>query len=337
MKAWHLLSAVLFMFMKIFIGIKYKNDTMENYQETFSKYIKLMNESLKHNNFSGYEMVKEMLDETVEECKEQKALCEQLNTSNFGILNHLFEEALPTLLKKNKKAVRNVIKTIKEDKNLSSEFNFYNSLKTQFNNEQWNIMGDSLKTLDYIAEETKKNINKSTLLESNKKLRKVMKENNVIPLSMVNEEDMSLYKNGNVILSLEKKPSNLAKLSESYEKVADYMGKHSKSNVNETKNPMSLISDYEKNLKANLTESELSLVQQITDFKTPIAETRKQKLFNKFKNECIDKINDMIKEENDNGDLKALKEQLESQQFNNETIVKDIAKLLEIRDILMDK
>lgn len=310
---------------------------MENYQDIFSKYIGLMNESLKHENFNGYNMVKEMLDETIEEFKEKKSLNEQLNTTNFGILNHLFEEALPTLLKRNKKAVKNVIKTIKEDKNLMSEFNFYNSLKTQFSNDKWNIMGDSLKTLDYIAEETKKNIDSATLNDSNKKLMNVMKENNVTPLSMIDEDDKKLYNDGNIILSLRKKPSNLAKLSESYKSVADYMSKHSSVKVNESKTPMSMIGDYEKKLKDNLTESEISFVQQITDFKSPIAETRKKKLFDKFKNECISKINDMISENSDNSDLKGLKEQLESTVFNNETIVKDIAKLLEIRDILLDK
>lgn len=297
-----------------------------------------MSESLKRKNFSGYEVVRDMLDETIEEYKAQQQLCEQMNTNNFGVLNHLFEEALPTLLKTNKKAVKNVIKTIKEDKNLLSQFNFYNSLKTQYVNEKRNIMGDAYNTLDFISEDASKKLDRKTLLESNKKLKKVMMANNIIPVSTINEEDMSLYKNGNIILTKEKKPSNLVALSEAYDKVAEYMDKHNAKNINEDKkNPLSLIGDYEKQLKNNLSESEISFVKQITDFKTPLIETRKEKIFNKFKNECIEKINEMINADKENIELKALKEQLESQKYNNETIVKDIAKLLEIRDILMEE
>ena len=67
------------------------------------------------------------------------------------------------------------------------------------------------------------------------------------------------------------------------------------------------------------------------------AEQRKEKLFNKFKNECITKVNEMIKEDSNNVELESLKKQLEEQKFNKDSIVQDIAKLLEIRDILLDK
>jgi hypothetical protein len=114
------------------------------------------------------------------------------------------------------------------------------------------------------------------------------------------------------------------------------MEKHKNDNINEGKNVDELIEDFENKLKTNLNESEISFVQQITDFKTPIAEQRKEKLFNKFKNECIEKINAMMMEDANNDELKSLSKQINEMKFNKESIVKDIAKLLEIRDILMD-
>jgi ribonuclease D len=81
----------------------------------------------------------------------------------------------------------------------------------------------------------------------------------------------------------------------------------------------------------------MAFVQEITDWRSPIAEQRKEKLFNKFKNECIDKINEMLSEDAGNVELESLKKQIEEQKFNKESIVNDIAKLLEIRDILLDK
>ena len=97
-----------------------------------------------------------------------------------------------------------------------------------------------------------------------------------------------------------------------------------------------MIREFEEKLKNNLNESEMSFVQQITDWRSPLAEQRKEKLFNKFKNECIEKINSMLKEDANNVELKGLSDQLSEMKFDKNNIVKDIAKLLEIRDILMD-
>jgi ribonuclease D len=125
-------------------------------------------------------------------------------------------------------------------------------------------------------------------------------------------------------------------LVESYNAVSNWMDTHKSDKINEGKTPDELISEFEEKLKNNLNESEMSFVQQITDWRSPIAEQRKEKLFNKFKNECIDKINEMLKEDAENVELKGLSDQINEMSFNKETIVKDIAKLLEIRDILMD-
>ena len=89
-------------------------------------------------------------------------------------------------------------------------------------------------------------------------------------------------------------------------------------------------------MKTNLNESEMSFVQQITDFRSPIAEQRKEKLFNKLKEDCLTVITSMLKEDSNNEELKGLSSQLNEMVFDRNNIVKDIAKLLEIRDILMD-
>ena len=112
------------------------------------------------------------------------------------------------------------------------------------------------------------------------------------------------------------------------------MENHKVINDAKKKDVGSLIEEFENKLKTNLNESEMSFVKQITDFKSPIAEQRKEKLFNKFKNECVEKLNKMLKENKDNESLKSLSKQIGEMKYNNESIVGDIAKLLEIRDIL---
>ena len=317
--------------------IKENNKHMKknNYTKEFSNYLQIMSEALDKKDFAVYDAAKEMLEETVDDCKREDALLKEMNTTNFGVLNHIFEEALPTLIKTNKKAVRNVIKTIKEDKNLMAEFNFYN-LIDKYNSKISEMVTPEMM-FQKLNETILEKIDPKEVRESNKKLKKVMVESGIVPLSHVGEEKMKLYESGHYMLSTAPSMTNVFGMYESRNDVINYMEAHKNDAVVEAVKPEKLIKDFENTLKEKLTESEISFVQQITDFRSPIAEQRKEKLFNKFKNECIDKINEMLKEDKDNVELKGLSDQINEMTFNKETIVKDIAKLLEIRDILLDE
>lgn len=305
----------------------------KEYNKEFSNYINIMSEALKREDFKAYEYTKSMLDECIEEYKEEKALMNEMKTSNFGILNHIFESQLPTLLKVNKKAVRDVVKAIREDVNLRSEFNFYNVIKNQYNSDLSSKIGAEVM-LNEITDVIINNINQDTVIDSNKKLRKIMEDNNVIPIDYVDDDSRKLYESGHILLTNKKKASNMIALMESQKSVCEYMENHKVINDAKKKDVGSLIEEFENKLKTNLNESEMSFVKQITDFKSPIAEQRKEKLFNKFKNECVEKLNKMLKEDKYNESLKSLSKQIGEMKYNNESIVGDIAKLLEIRDIL---
>lgn len=305
----------------------------KEYNKEFSNYINIMSEALKREDFKAYEYTKSMLDECIEECKEDKALMNEMKTSNFGVLNHIFESQLPTLLKVNKKAVRDVVKAIREDVNLRSEFNFYNVIKNQYNSDLSSKIGAEVM-LNEIADVIINNINQDTVIDSNKKLRKIMEDNNITPIDYVDDDSRKLYESGHILLTNKKKASNMIALMESQKSVCEYMENHKVINDAKKKDVGSLIEEFENKLKTNLNESEMSFVKQITDFKSPIAEQRKEKLFNKFKNECVEKLNKMLKEDKNNESLKSLSKQIGEMKYNNESIVGDIAKLLEIRDIL---
>lgn len=315
--------------------IKEENMNKDKYQKEFSNYISIMNEALKKNDFAAYNAAKEMLEETIEDSKQEKALLKEMETNNFGILNHIFENELPTLFKNNKKAVREVIKTIKEDKNLLGQFNFYHIIKEQYKGETATKCKAN-ELLEKLVKIVAEDVDASTVKASNKKLRKVMVENGIVPTNFVDNDSKALYESGNIILTKKKTTANMMPLVESYDAVCKYMENHKNDKVNKAKDIDTIIEEFENKLKDTLTESEISFVQQITDFRSPIAEQRKEKLFNKFKNECIEKISQMLKEDANNFELKSLNEQIKEMKYNKESIVKDIAKLLEIRDILMD-
>lgn len=305
-----------------------------NYQEEFSNYLNIMSEALQKDDYKAYEYVKAMLDEAIEDSKHEKELMNEMNTTNFGVLNHIFENELPTLIKTNKKAVKKVINTIKEDKNLLGQFNFYNVIKEKYNGKVAETL-DSKTALEHIAKIVCEEIDAKTIKASNKKLKDVMIECGVKPTEFVDEESMKLYENGNIILSNKRTTNNALNLIESYDAVSKWMDAH-KEDKKAGQDADEMIREFEEKLKNNLNESEMSFVQQITDWRSPLAEQRKEKLFNKFKNECIEKINSMLKEDANNVELKGLSDQLSEMKFDKNNIVKDIAKLLEIRDILMD-
>lgn len=301
----------------------------------FSNYISIISEALKNNDYKAYEYVRDMLDEAVEDKRHEAELMKQLDTTNFGTLNHIFEQQLPVLFKSNKKAVRDVIKTIKEDKNLLGQFNFYHVIKEEYKGDVTDKV-DEKTVLEKLVKIVCEDIDLGTVRESNRKLRKVMRENHIAPSEFVDDESMALYESGNIILTRKKTTSNMMPLIESYDAVCKYMTAHKNDKSRNSVDVNEMVREFEEKLKTNLNESEMSFVQQITDFKSPMAEQRKERLFNKFKNECIDKINKMLSEDSSNSELIGLKSQIEEQRFNKDTIVKDIAKLLEIRDILMD-
>lgn len=133
--------------------------------------------------------------------------------------------------------------------------------------------------------------------------------------------------------------TNLTEYTNAVNSIAEYIEIHKIPVTENVKSIDALSEELEKKI-ANLSEEEQSLVKDIIDFKRPMVEERQEKLFNKFKNECLETISSLVKEsasEDDIDGLKAIKEQLEDKHYCKETIVQDMAQLLEIRDVLLEK
>ena len=306
----------------------------KKYRVEAENYINIMSEAIKRNDIKAFDVAKTMLEETIDDYKKEKALVDEMNTTNFGILNHIFEESLPKLIKTNKNAVKKVIKLIKEDKTLKEEFNFYNTIRN-YNSS----ISDTLSPSDMMQklnESILSKIDQKKVVESNRRLRDVMKSVNIIPESHVTGEKKALYEYGDVLLKTKPSATNIIKLHENQNGIIEYMDNHKDDKVKDNVTPDVMIENFENKLKETLTESELSFIQQITDFKAPIAEKRKERLFNQLKEDCLAVINSMLNENDGNNEIKALKEQLEGMKYTKEGVIKDVAKLLEIRDILMD-
>lgn len=301
----------------------------KKYNKEFSHYASVIAEALSKGDLSTYRAADALLKESVSAYEMEKKLEAQLNTRNFGVLNHIFEQELPRLFKTNKKAVRAVVKLIKEDKNLLNQFNFYKALK-EYNSSSV----DSEVYLKRLVEEFDNKINHENLCcaISNEKLRDTLIENNVFPSDFIDEKDMRLYEDVETLTCSKVLLSNTLVILEAEKRVANILNENKK--VEDAKPKVDAIREFEENMKDTLTESEIDLVKTITSAREPIAEAKREKLFNSYRDECIKKVDEMIASEPYNDELKGLKQQIESKTYNKETIVEDMAKLLAIRDVL---
>ena len=304
----------------------------------YNKYVKAwqdicikMNESMQKHEFDQVDRLFEESRRSYEKYKECCSYPESNRKKTFGELNYMLESELPSLFKHNKKGLKECTLLIKEDKNLRSAFRFIDALRN------YNCEGDTHNYVIESLELAAHDIDRKTFIESVNKLADILSKYEIGGYK-IDEDTVRYYKACDKVLFEEKKLSNLTDYTNSINSIASYIDSHKKPVV-ESKKTIDAISEELERKIANLTEEEQSLVQDIIDFKKPMVEVRQQNLFDKFKNECIETVDKLMKEaqEEEIEGLTSIREQLENKEYCKETIVQDIAKLLEIRDILMEK
>jgi hypothetical protein len=219
---------------------------------------------------------------------------------------------------------------IKEDKNLSAQFKFYNALRN------FNCEGDAK---DYINESLKLvegDMDFRTLKKSNRKFANFLIEHKIRPTQELNEEEIKFNNSCDYLLTHKKTLNNLTEFTNNINNASKYIVENRKE-AKEKVDILSMAEQVEKKLNS-LNEAEQALVKDIMMANNSVAESRRQNLFDKIKKECIEKINKMISE-NDGSEkerLLNLKETIMLKEYDKTNIVGDIAKLLEIGAVLSD-
>lgn len=306
--------------------------------EEFNKYIKIwqtcilkMNDSISKKDFDSADEWERKADEAYEKYKEDTKLEYENESRNFGELHYMLENAIPLLFKKKPNVLKQCMKTIKEDKNLLSQFKFYSALSAYDSSES---------AKDYIKESlefAEKSIDKSTVKESVRKFASLLSKNEIGAKCEIDEDTKKYFDSCTSLMTEEKKINNLKRRTDSLNYANQYVLSHRKEN-SESLNINKLTENLTEKF-TNLNEDEQGLVKDIIDFKKPYADKNKEDIFNQIREECINKVNSMISgndNENELYELKNLKEDLTSKKYCSETIVKDMVKLLEIRDILTE-
>lgn len=306
---------------------------MENFNNPhmnqWYEYTQKMFDSMKNNNIEETDKYKELAD--AEYAKYKDFADKMWSCQNFGMCNESFINVLPTLFKTNKKAVNEITKLIKEDKNLNAQYKFFNSLNNCSSEDTMSYLKESLELIN-------NTIDKNTLKESNKKLINLLRKYQIVNEDEISNEKKELFENCDYLFTNNKTFNNLNEYTSKLSNVKKYIDNNK--SLNESKiNVFKLIEDYDKKYSSLLNEEEKSFVQEIMDFKKKDNNNKKQSFFEKMKNECINGIDKLLENSNDTEkyELLSIKEEITNKQYCEETLVKDMAKLLEIRDIILDK
>lgn len=304
-----------------------------DYNKKIDEYIAIIKESLAKKDFDMYHKAIDLFEDTVAKMENQKLLESEISANNFGLLNNLFENVLPELFKKDRKLIGRVMRTIKEDKNLLSQFQFYNALRNYNGNTDSTVFVKTALSL------TESKLDKKSVIKSNRKFAELIKENGIYPDNNLSEDEKIFFESCNNLLTKRETLSNINTLTESLCNVSNYINNHKAITTNKV-DLDEMLSKYDKTLKNNLNEEERSLVMDITNINNKNADIKREKLLNKFKKYSlaeIQKLMDSTEDGDEKESLKSLEEQINSMEYCPETIVKDLAKLIEIYDILKDK
>jgi hypothetical protein len=301
----------------------------KNYINECAIYAKKLNTSLTRGNFEYADICIAKINEAYDRLKEEHETWGKFENSNFGIINHIFEESLPTLFATNKKAINEYIKTMKNDKNLMLEYGFIKAIKNCGNDT------DAKKLVNESVELIENGINYATINESNKKLAKIVKKYKMDGADMITEQDKKLYEDCDFIFKHKKSFANINELNERSASIASYANENRKETSINNTNKLDELKNVEKAAALKLRENEYKLFKNIIS-----NDPKKQKeAFNVLKTECINSIDKSIKETKDEerSNLVEIKNDVMSKEFSNETIFEDVKKFINLKNIIEGK
>ena len=250
-------------------------------------------------------------------------------STNFGIANHIFDQKMPELFKKNRKAMKEFVQTVRSDKNLVAEAMFYKAMR------DYDGSVESDKYVNECLDLATRRIDFNTVNESNRKIADVMKKYGIMSDGLISEERKQMYECCDYLLTNKKKLSNVVQMNERTKMVKNFLNEN-KNQKHDEKQPDvdRQLSEFEQKYGNTLSEYEHSIVRDITNEST--SNGRKRELFNMFKEETLDKINAVMTEsDNDEKEkLRIVKEEIENIAFSANTLKKDIVKLIEVKEIM---
>lgn len=269
----------------------------------------------------------------LEESKQEEEKRQYIETKNFGIVNSIIENSLPSIFKgkEGRKIAKEYISLIKEDKNLSSQYQLYNTLLEKKNVHSM----DDEKTLDFVKEVVDiclESINQKELKKSNEKLVSFLQSHNINE-SVDVTDILPVCEAIEFVITNKKKISNLVKYNENINIIKEHLMNKEDENFNDIVNEEEdvVVKEFNEKHGTSFVKEQREMVNDL------LSEDKKQGVFDKCKNNCLESINNLLSIA-PSQDLKETllnyKEKLLNKQYNENTVVEDVANLLELNDLL---
>ena len=248
---------------------------------------------------------------------------------NFGIIYQVIESNVPTLLetKEGQKALRKIIKTIKDNKILHEQFKAYNNLQPL----------DKIENVDeYIAESLSlvPKFNKKDVKENNERLIKLIKKYKLDEMVDIDDEKLNLFESIEFVTMNKKSLKNIDDYVNATKMIKESIIKMS---VSETKDFS--IEDYaeeinnvSENIAKDLNSAEIKLLKEVTNGNS-------EEYFNECKSKTLSKLDEMISNEKDietKSRLSKIYEKINNKRYNKKNAIVDIAEMVEMQDAIDD-
>lgn len=312
----------------------------DNYQDFYHKGAVLMQSALKkyaEGDFEGGNKDREEANRNFDAAEQETtAEVEKVNSlygesRNFGVIYKVIEENTNNLYndEKKRKAFKPIIRLLKEDKNLNTQFKLYDALKNP-------KCVDNVPTyVDEALNLAKSSINEKKIRESNDKLLKAVQKANLYEYVDIDDDEMELYENVEYLLLNNVTFQSLNEWSAAKARVRGYVTEH---NLNESKDSISEPEYKEKfreiteKYSKGLTDDEYKLISEIYEAKN------KGVLFEKTKWDAINTLTEYAKtNDSDKDEVASIIEKINEKQYNEKTLISDIAELVEISQIMKEE
>jgi hypothetical protein len=258
-----------------------------------------------------------------------------LSKKSFVYLKEAFEAIAPELYKtsQGKKVIKKYTNTIRENKNLSGIHSLCENVRKANKDSDVNFLINEISSKSWIE-------NRKTLKEDVATIGRIVAEGYLLAGSKENlpKENQAFVSSLTFIAENKKTNKNIAEFSDAIKIIREHIEnaepkKNVFENVNLDKVVEELLEEFNKKYSDSLNEEELKALKEISE-----SEDR-EAVFENYKKQCINKINEAKAEFSANGDtasserLSSVLEQVSNKKYTLDTIGSDICNLIELTNI----
>ena len=300
-------------------------DYNNKYVKEWENAVLEMGKAINEGDFSKANVLKESVNEAFDKCGKYDSFYKR-DDFTFGELNHLIRENYDEFFLHDKKLIKEYMNLLKEDKNLAKQYNAFSSMNG-FNGEE-----DSRNFISEAISFAKEGINPKTMDESTEKIVEMLMKHEVLFENNISDEEKKFYENCDYMFRNRKNLTNLNESSKRVSDMAKFIDEHKKT-INEENNMAQVFERFINNMDNVLSEDDKKLIKTVISPNT--SESEKRDLYAQVVSECNDKLDGMMEgcDDETKERLTLLKEKIASRPFSEETFLKDITKVMKIKNL----